>query len=79
MRLIGLLHILWEMASGEVDVVSSIPVSRVEAGCKLAELYLGQVTRLQGDGDVLNGEMPPILATLLSLFCHFGESKSLGN
>ncbi|WP_449420520.1 DUF3987 domain-containing protein [Phormidium nigroviride] len=72
-RLIGLLHILWEMASGEVDVVSSIPVSRVEAGCKLAEFYLGQVTRLQGDGDVLNGEMPPILATLLEKVRQFGS------
>jgi hypothetical protein len=64
-RLIGLLHILWEVASGSVDVVEEIPLPRIQAGCKLAEFYLGQVTRLQGDGDIQNGEMPPILATLL--------------
>lgn len=64
-RLIGLLHILWEVASGSAEVPEEIPFSIVKSGCKLADFYLGQVTLLQGDGDALNGELTPVLKGLL--------------
>jgi hypothetical protein len=64
-RLIGLLHILWEVASGSAEVPEEIPLAIVKSGCKLADFYLGQVTILQGDGDVENGELAPTLRKLL--------------
>jgi len=64
-RLIGLLHILWEVASGSAEVPEEIPQAIVKSGCKLADFYLGQVTILQGDGDVENGELAPTLRKLL--------------
>ena len=64
-RLIGLLHILWEVASGSAEVPEEIPQAIVKSGCKLADFYLGQVTILQGDGDVEDGELAPTLRKLL--------------
>jgi CRISPR-associated protein Cmr3 len=64
-RLIGLLHILWEVASGSAEVPEEIPQAIVKSGCKLADFYLDQVTILQGDGDVENGELAPTLRKLL--------------
>lgn len=64
-RLIGLLHVLWEVASGSAEVPEEIPLAIVKSGCKLADFYLGQVTILQGDGDVENGELAPTLRKLL--------------
>ncbi|MBD1882419.1 DUF3987 domain-containing protein [Microcoleus vaginatus] len=64
-RLIGLLHILWEVASGSAEVPEEIPLVIVESGCQLADFYLGQVTILQGDGDVEDGEIAPTLRKLL--------------
>lgn len=64
-RLIGVLHVLHEVVSGAVEVPEEIPFARVKAGCQLAEFYLGQVILLQRDGDVLNGELTPVLKVLL--------------
>ncbi len=64
-RLIGLLHILWEVASGSAEVPEEIPLAIVKSGCKLADFYLGQVTILQGDGDIEDGELAPTLRKLL--------------
>ncbi|WP_445241945.1 DUF3987 domain-containing protein [Microcoleus vaginatus] len=73
-RLIGLLHILWEVASGSAEVPEEIPLVIVESGCQLADFYLGQVTILQGDGDVEDGEIAPTLRKLLD---KLGELKTL--
>ena len=59
------MHILWEVASGSAEVPEEIPQAIVKSGCKLADFYLGQVTILQGDGDVGNGELAPTLRKLL--------------
>jgi hypothetical protein len=59
------LHILWEVASGSAEVPEEIPQAIVKSGCKLADFYLGQVTILQGDGDVEDGELAPTLRKLL--------------
>jgi hypothetical protein len=64
-RLTGLLHVLWEIASGSAEVPEEILFAIVKSGCELAEFYLGQVTILQGDGDVENGELAPTLRKLL--------------
>ncbi|MEG3875807.1 DUF3987 domain-containing protein [Microcoleus sp. herbarium7] len=62
-RLIGLLHILWEIAEGNTEVRATVPLEIVKAGCDLAEFYLGQVTKLQSDGEV--PEPTPIFTALL--------------
>ena len=64
-RLIGLLHVLNGVSSQPAEVDTKIPLTTVRAGCELAEFYLGQVTLLQGDGAVLNGELTPVLKKLL--------------
>jgi CRISPR-associated protein Cmr3 len=64
-RLIGLLHVLNGVSSQPAEVDTKIPLTTVEAGCHLAEFYLGQVTLLQGDGAALNGELTPVLKKLL--------------
>lgn len=64
-RLIGVLHVLYEVANGSVEVPQEVPLARIQAGCKLADFYLGQVTLLQGDGDALNGDLTPVLKGLL--------------
>ena len=73
-RLIGLLHILWEVASGSAEVPEEIPLAIVKSGCKLADFYLGQVTILQGDGDIEDGELAPTLRKLLD---KVAEQKTL--
>ena len=70
-RLIGVLHVLWEVASGAAEVPEIIPLARIQAGCKLADFYLGQVTLLQVDGDVATGELSPILKKLLEKVAEF--------
>jgi len=62
-RLIGLLHVLWEIAEGNNEVRATVPLEIVKAGCDLAEFYLGQVTKLQSDGEV--PEPTPIFTALL--------------
>ena len=73
-RLIGILHVLWEVASGSADVPEEIPLSIVKSGCQLAEFYLGQVTLLQSQGDADTGELSPIFKKLLD---KVAESKTL--
>jgi hypothetical protein len=63
-RLIGLLHVLNGVSSQQAEVDTKISLTTVRAGCHLAEFYLGQVTLLQGDGEVLNGEPTPVLKKL---------------
>jgi CRISPR-associated protein Cmr3 len=63
-RLIGLLHVLNGVSSQPAEVDTKISLTTVRAGCHLAEFYLGQVTLLQGDGEVLNGEPTPVLKKL---------------
>lgn len=70
-RLIGLLHVLWEVASGSADVPEEIPLSIVKSGCQLAEFYLGQVTLLQSQGDADTGELSPIFKKLLDKVAEF--------
>lgn len=62
-RLIGLLHVLWEIAEGNQEVRATVPLEIVKSGCNLAEFYLGQVTKLQSDGEV--PEPTPIFTALL--------------
>lgn len=62
-RLIGLLHVLWEIAEGKNEVSAIVPLEIVKSGCDLAEFYLGQVTKLQSDGEV--PEPTPIFTALL--------------
>ena len=64
-RLIGVLHVLNGVSSEQSEVDTKIPLPTVRAGCHLADFYLGQVTLLQGDGAVLNGELTPVLKKLL--------------
>jgi CRISPR-associated protein Cmr3 len=58
-RLIGVLHVLNNVNNG--DVPSEISLATVQAGCRLADFYLGQVTLLQSNGDTLSGELTPVL------------------
>jgi len=73
-RIIGLLHVLNGVSSEQASVQTKIPLATVQAGCNLAEFYLGQVTLLQRDGDALNGEITPVLKKLLD---KVGEVGSL--
>lgn len=73
-RLIGILHVLWEVASGSADVPEEIPLAIVKSGIQLAEFYLGQVTLLQSQGDADTGELAPTLQKLLE---KVAESKTL--
>jgi CRISPR-associated protein Cmr3 len=72
-RLIGVLHVLNGVSSQPPEVQQEIPLETVRAGCHLAQFYLGQVTVLQGDGDALNGELTPILRSLLEKVNDIGE------
>ena len=72
-RLIGVLNVLNGVSSQPPEVQQEIPLETVRAGCHLAQFYLGQVTVLQGDGDALNGELTPILRSLLEKVNDIGE------
>ena len=62
-RLIGILHVLNTVSEGEVP--PEISLATVQAGCQLADFYLGQVTLLQSNGDALSGELTPVLKAIL--------------
>jgi len=72
-RLIGVLHVLNGVSSQPPEVQEEIPLTTIQAGCNLAQFYLGQVTVLQGDGDALHGELTPILKSLLEKVNDKGE------
>jgi CRISPR-associated protein Cmr3 len=72
-RLIGVLHVLNGVSSQPPEVQEEIPLTTVQAGCNLAQFYLGQVTVLQGDGDALHGELTPVLKSLLEKVNELGS------
>src|SRR4028119_2150864 len=72
-RLIGVLHVLNGVSSQPPEVQEEIPRTTVQAGCNLAQFYLGQVTLLQGDGDALHGELTPVLKSLLEKVNELGS------
>jgi CRISPR-associated protein Cmr3 len=72
-RLIGVLHVLNGVSSQPPEVQQEIPLTTVQAGCNLAQFYLGQVTVLQGDGDALHGELTPVLKSLLEKVNELGS------
>ena len=72
-RLIGVLHVLNGVSSQPPEVQEEISLATVRAGCHLAQFYLGQVTLLQGDGDALDGELTPVLKSLLEKVNELGK------
>jgi hypothetical protein len=72
-RLIGVLHVLNGVSSQPPEVQEEISLTTVRAGCHLAQFYLGQVTLLQGDGDALDGELTPVLKSLLEKVNELGK------
>ena len=64
-RLIGLLHVINNVAASEDDIPLEISLNTVQAGCKLADFYLGQVTLLQSS-DVSSGNLSPIHKALVT-------------
>jgi CRISPR-associated protein Cmr3 len=72
-RLIGVLHVLNGVSSQAPEVQEEISLTTVRAGCHLAQFYLGQVTLLQGEGDALDGELTPVLKSLLEKVNELGK------
>jgi len=72
-RLIGVLHVLNGVSSQPPEVQEEISLTTVRAGCHLAQFYLGQVTLLQGEGDALDGELTPVLKSLLEKVNELGK------
>jgi CRISPR-associated protein Cmr3 len=72
-RLIGVLHVLNGVSSQLPEVQEEISLTTVRAGCHLAQFYLGQVTLLQGEGDALDGELTPVLKSLLEKVNELGK------
>ena len=72
-RLIGVLHVLNGVSSQPPEVQEEISLTTVRAGCHLAQFYLGQVTLLQGEGDALDGELTPVLKSLLQKVNELGK------
>jgi CRISPR-associated protein Cmr3 len=72
-RLIGVLHVLNGVSSQPAEVQEEISLATVQAGCRLAQFYLGQVIMLQGDGDALHGELTPILKSLVEKVNELGS------
>ena len=72
-RLIGVLHVLNGVSSQTPEVQEEISLTTVRAGCHLAQFYLGQVTLLQGEGDALDGELTPVLKSLLEKVNELGK------
>ena len=71
-RIAGILHILWETASGKTPEVH-IPIERVNGARHLAEFYLGQVVLIHSDAEAANGELTPILNSILKKARQLGQ------
>lgn len=73
-RLALLLHLIWEVEAGEDTPTPYIPKERVEAACKLAEFFLGQVELIHTEGAAANGnDLTPRLSAVLEKAHLFGE------
>lgn len=63
-RIACMLHILWEVAAGETPE-PHIPIERVTAARQLAEFYLGQVVLIHSYAESAQGELTPVLNSVL--------------
>ncbi len=73
-RLALILHLIWEVEAGKEVPSIYIPRERVQAACKLAEFFLGQVELIHAEGAAAIGnDLTPRLAAILEKARQFGE------
>ncbi len=73
-RLALILHMIWEVEAGKETPSPYIPRERVEAACKLAEFFLGQVELIHVEGAAAIGnDLTPRLTAILDKARQFGE------